>query len=92
MLSSPPPDEPPDAARLRGHIFTDLDRLAFALEMETAELLRDGREADARTHQQLRLGVRLAQRLVAVVWADEVDDRIRRWAPAYDSRLGTTTP
>ena len=88
MLSSPPPNEPPDAARLRGHIFTDLDRLAFALEMETVELLREGREAEAQTRQQLRLGVRLAQRLVAGVWADEVDLRIQEWTQAYDSRLG----
>ena len=88
MLSSPPPNEPSEAARLRGNIFTDLDRLAFALEMETAELLRDGREAEAETRQQLRLGVRLAQRLVAGVWADEVDLRIQRWSHAYDTRLG----
>lgn len=92
MLSSPPPDEPPDAARLRGHIFTDLDRLAFALEMEAAELLREGREGDAATRQQVRLGVRLAQRLVAGVWADEVDLRIQQWAQDYDSRLGLVTP
>jgi hypothetical protein len=88
MLSSPPPQEPPEAAQLRGHIFTDLDRLAFALEMETLELLRDGRETDAEIRQHLRLGVRLAQRLVAGVWADEVDLRIQRWAQTYDSRLG----
>ena len=88
MLSSPPPNEPPEAARLRGNIFTDLDRLAFALEMETAELLREGREAEAEARQQLRLGVRLAQRLVAGVWADEVNLRIQRWSQAYDSRLG----
>lgn len=89
MLSSPPPNEPTEAAQLRGHIFTDLDRLAFALEMEAAELLREGREADAETRQHLRLGVRLAQRLVAGVWADEVDLRVQRWGQAYDSRLGT---
>jgi hypothetical protein len=88
MLSSPPPNEPSDAAQLRSHLFTDLDRLAFALEMETVELLREGREAEAQTRQQLRLGVRLAQRLVAGVWADEVDLRIGKWARAYESRLG----
>ena len=42
MLSSPPPVEAPEAAALRGRIFTDLDRLAFALEMEAAELLARG--------------------------------------------------
>jgi len=92
MLSSPPPNEPPDAARLRGHIFADLDRLAFALEMETGQLLREGRESEAQARQQLRLGVRLAQRLVAGVWADEVDQRIREWSPAYEARLGMVAP
>ena len=88
MLSSPAPDEPPDARALRGKIFTDLDRLAFAIEMEAAGLLEEGREDEAEIRQQMRLGVRLAQRLVAGVWADEVDLRIRRWAADYDSRLG----
>lgn len=92
MLSSPPPNEAPDAARLRGHLFTDLDRLAFALEMETEALLREGREEGARARQGQRLGVRLAQRLVAGVWADEVDLRIREWSQAYEDRLGTVAP
>lgn len=78
-----------EASRLRGNIFTDLDRLAFALEMEAAELVGAGRLTDAEARQQVRLGVRLAQRLVAGVWADEVDLRIRQWSEAYDSRLGT---
>ncbi len=91
MLSSPSLNEPAEAARLRGHLFTDLDRLAFALEMETVDLLRDGRETEAETRQHLRLGVRLAQRLVAGVWADEVDRRIQKWAHAYESRLGTVS-
>lgn len=89
MLSSPPPSESPDATRLRGAIFTDLDRLAFALEMEGAELIGSGRMKEAEARQQMRLGVRLAQRLVAGVWADEVDLRMQRWSEAYDSRLGT---
>lgn len=92
MLSSPPPNESPEAARLRGLLFTDLDRLAFALEMETVDLLREGREAEAETRQHLRLGVRLAQRLVAGVWADEVDRRIQEWSQAYESRLGMVSP
>lgn len=87
MLSSPTPDEPVDAARLRGQIFTDLDRLAFALEMEAARLLDAGREEDARRSQEQRLGVRLAQRLVSGVWADEVNLRIREWEAAYEARL-----
>jgi hypothetical protein len=87
MLSSPPPDEAPDASALRGAIFTDLDRLAFALEMEAAELIEQGAEEEARCRQELRLGVRLAQRLVAGVWADEVNLRISRYAEAYDARL-----
>jgi hypothetical protein len=92
MLSSPPPIEAPEAAALRGRIFTDLDRLAFALEMEAAELLELGREAQAARVQEQRLGVRLAQRLVAGVWADEVDLRLRRWAAEYDARLAPAAP
>jgi hypothetical protein len=87
MLSSPTPDESPDAARLRGRLFTDLDRLAFALEMEAARLLDDGHEQAAKRVQEQRLGVRLAQRLVAGVWADEVDLRIHAWSREYDARL-----
>ncbi len=88
MLSHPSPDEAPEARELRGRIFTDLDRLAFALEMEAAELLEEGKEELARARQDQRLGVRLAQRLAAGVWADEVDLRIQRHAAAYRSRLG----
>lgn len=88
MTSSPHPDEPPEARTLRGAIFTDLDRLAFALEMEAAVLLEEGRERDAARRQQQRLGVRLAQRLVAGVWADEVNLRLQRWAEEYDARVG----
>jgi hypothetical protein len=92
MLSSPPPDELPDAARLRGRIFTDLDRLAFALEMEAAQLLDAGAAAAATRAQDQRLGVRLAQRLVAGVWADEVNARLQRWEGEYESRLSATRP
>jgi hypothetical protein len=88
MLSHPAPDEAPEARTLRGKIFTDLDRLAFALEMEAAELIEEGKEELARSRQEQRLGVRLAQRLVAGVWADEVDLRIQQHAAAYESRLG----
>ena len=87
MLSSPPPEEAPAASELRGLLFTDLDRLAFALEMEAAELLEAGDERGAGRQQEIRLGVRLAQRLVAGVWADEVNRRIRHYAPEYDARL-----
>ncbi|MEX2572023.1 MAG: hypothetical protein WD737_12050 [Gemmatimonadota bacterium] len=87
MLSSPPPEESPDAASLRGDIFTELDRLAFAIEMETAELIGRGEEEGARRRQDLRLGVRLAQRLVTGVWADEVNQRLERYAEEYDSRM-----
>jgi hypothetical protein len=88
MLSHPPPQEPPDAARLRGNIFTDLDRLAFALEMEAAQLCEASRVEDARHRHAVRLGVRLAQRLVTGVWADEVNLRMQTWDGEYDSRLG----
>jgi len=92
MLSSPPPVEAPEAAGLRRRIFTDLDRLAFALEMEAAGLLEQGRSAEAARVQEQRLGVRLAQRLVAGVWADEVDGRLRRWSAEYDVRLAPAAP
>lgn len=91
MLSSPPPEEAPEASRLRGNIFTDLDRLAFALEMEAAELIEQGSEEEARCRQELRLGVRLAQRLVSGVWADEVNLRMKRYASAYEERLEPVT-
>lgn len=87
MLSSPPPNEAPEAAALRGRIFTDLDRLAFALEMEAAQHLDGGDEPRAQRTHEMRLGVRLAQRLVAGVYADEVDQRIARWQGEYDARL-----
>ncbi|HEX6747093.1 MAG TPA: hypothetical protein VF092_07320 [Longimicrobium sp.] len=92
MLSTPPPAEAAEAAELRGRIFTDLDRLAFALEMEAAALLELGREAEAGRVQEQRLGVRLAQRLVAGVWADEVNGRLQRWAAEYDARLAPPAP
>ena len=91
MLSHPPPQEAPEAAQLRGNLFTDLDRLAFALEMEAARLYEAAREDDARQRQALRLGVRLAQRLVTGVWADEVNLRMQTWDAEYDSRLGGMT-
>jgi hypothetical protein len=87
MLSSPPPDEPVEAARLRGHIFTELDRLAFALELEAAALVEARRTDEAEIRQHMRLGVRLAQRLVAGVWADEVNLRLQRTEEEYDRRL-----
>jgi hypothetical protein len=87
MLSSPGPEEPREISEFRGNIFNDLDRLAFALEMEAAELIEQGLEQEARRRQELRLGVRLAQRLVAGIHADEVHDRIAQHADAYEARL-----
>lgn len=87
MQSHPTPHEAPEAADLRGRLFTDLDRLAFALEMEAARLLASGRGDDARRVQEQRLGVRLAQRLVAGVWADEAQGRIAAHAADYEARL-----
>lgn len=87
MLSTPPPDEAAEAAALRGRIFTDLDLLSFALEMEAARLLEDGRDEAAARCQERRLGVRLAQRLVAGVWADEVHRRMESWEEEYRSRF-----
>jgi hypothetical protein len=86
MLSHPGPEEQREARALRGHLFTDLDRLAFALEMEAAELLQKGREREAEQRQEVRLGVRLAQRIVAGVWADEAQGRAREWEDDYEKR------
>jgi hypothetical protein len=91
MLSQPGPSEASHDMDLRGRIFTDLDRLAFALEMEAAEHLEHGRAGDYLRVQERRLGVRLAQRLVSGVPADEVNARIDRWAEGYDRRLGLVT-
>lgn len=88
MLSRPPVDEAEEAQQLRGAIFTDLDQLAFALEMEAAELLSDGDRQRAEDRQAVRLGVRLAQRLVTGHWADEVNLRIQAWTDEYQARLG----
>lgn len=77
------------AERLRGALFTGLDRLAFALEIEAAEAIDAGAEDAALRLEDQRLGVRLAQRLVAGVHADEVNLRIERTRAAYDVRTGS---
>ncbi len=87
MLSTPPPDEPADAAALRGRIFTDLDLLAFSLELEAARLVQEGRDDEAVHCQERRLGVRLAQRMVSGVWADEVNLRMQAAADEYVARF-----
>jgi hypothetical protein len=87
MRSAPRPQEAPEARRLRGNIFTDLDHLAFALEMEAAELLELGLEPEAARRQEMRLGVRLAQRLVSGVFADEVNRRLERSSEEYHARM-----
>jgi hypothetical protein len=88
MLSQPGPTDAPEDMDLRGRIFTDLDRLAFAIEMEAAEHLEQGRTEEYARTQERRLGVRLAQRLVSGVPADEVNGRMERWQGGYDQRLG----
>ncbi|HEX8395330.1 MAG TPA: hypothetical protein VF665_23475 [Longimicrobium sp.] len=90
MLSQPGSSDTPEAIDLRGRIFTDLDKLAFALEMEAAAHLEHGRAAEYLRVQERRLGVRLAQRLVAGVPADEVNGRMERWEGDYARRLGLT--
>ncbi|MFW5947213.1 MAG: hypothetical protein ACOCUW_01865 [Gemmatimonadota bacterium] len=77
---------PDPAEDTRGRLFTGLDRLAFALEMEAAEAVEAGDEAAATRLEDQRLGVRMAQRFVAGVYADEVDPRIERTRSAYDRR------
>lgn len=88
MLSQPSPTDTPQDMDLRGRIFTDLDRLAFAIELEAAEHLEQGRAADYVRAQERRLGVRLAQRLVSGVPADEVNARMEWAEGGYNQRLG----
>ncbi|HEY7768091.1 hypothetical protein [Longimicrobium sp.] len=88
MLSQPSGTDTPEAVDLRGRIFTDLDKLAFSLEMEASEHLERGRSAEYLRAQERRLGVRLAQRLVAGVPAEEVNGRMERWDGDYARRLG----
>lgn len=75
-----------EEAAIRGRLFTELDLLAFALEMEAAQAL-EADAAEAERLQAQRLGVRLAQRLVAGVWAEEVQRRLERWQGEYAARL-----
>lgn len=79
-----------DAAEdaLKGSMFTGLDRLAFALEMEAAQAVEAGDDQAAMRLEDQRLGVRLAQRFVAGVYADEVNPRIEATREAYDRRTG----
>lgn len=79
-------DDPAEA--LRGDLFTGLDRLAFALELEASRAVEQGREAEAARLEERRLGVRLAQRFVAGVHADEVDLRVQATWEEYDRRTG----
>lgn len=88
MPSQPARADLVETMDVRGRLFTELDRLAFGLEMEAAEHLEHGRSDESLRAEERRLGVRLAQRLVSGVPADEVDRRIWRWGEAYDRRLG----
>lgn len=92
MPLSTPAADTPDERALRGEIFTGLDRLAFALEMEAAKLLEAGDATSADQRQEQRLGVRLAQRYVAGVWATEIDGRLRRWEEEYLRRIRAELP
>ncbi len=75
-------------SELRGRLYQDLDLLAFALEMEASQAAsRTDGEEDADRAQLIRLGVRLAQRLVSGVFAPEVDPRLARWRAEYQARF-----
>ncbi len=88
---SVPQHEPPDAhaieRELRGRLYQELDLLAYALEMEAAREVEEGRDEDAARTQQTRLGIRLAQRLVGGVPAPEVDRRLDTWRTEYLSKF-----
>jgi len=83
--AAPAPDP---AEELRGRLFSGLDRLAFALELEAARALQAGDEAEAIRIEDRRLGVRLAQRHVSGVHAGEIDPRIEATRGEYDRRTG----
>ena len=84
-----PGDSASDPAEaLRGRLFSGLDRLAFALELEAARALEAGDEDAAMRIEDRRLGVRLAQRHVSGVHAAEVDPRIEATRAEYDRRTG----
>lgn len=68
---------------IRARLYQELDLLAYALEMEAAEEVEEGRDDAAARTQQTRLGIRLAQRLVGGVAAPEVDRRLDRWREQY---------
>lgn len=92
-VHSQPVEEPgaaPDSMvveRLRGQLYQELDLLAYAFEMEAAEALEHGRDDDAARAQQVRLGIRLAQRLVGAISAPEVDRRLDRWRSIYQAKF-----
>ncbi len=89
--TEPAAPAPADAAALeravRGRLYQELDLLAFALEMEAAEQVSEGRDDDAARTQQERLGIRLAQRLVGGVPAPEVDRRLDHWREQYQAKF-----
>lgn len=72
---------------VRGHLYQELDLLAYALEMEAAQQIDDGHDDDAARTQQTRLGIRLAARLVGGVPAPEVERRLERWREAYRAKF-----
>lgn len=78
----------PPSEELRGELYTGLDILAFALEMEAAEAVERGDDREAVRLEDRRLGVRLAQRFVSGVHADEVHPRVERFREAYARRTG----
>ncbi len=59
--------------------------------MEAAAAVDRGDDEDAARLEDRRLGVRLAQRMVAGVYADEVDQRIEATRSAYDARTAALT-
>lgn len=83
-LQAPDPTE-----EMRGRLFAGLDRLAVALELEAAAAIATGDCGAALRLEDQRLGVRLSQRYVAGVYADEVDARIDRSRSDYDRRTRT---
>jgi hypothetical protein len=94
-----PIDEPGIPRQCRLRLMRELDVLGFAFEMEVSDWLCKARAA-RETHSpmfsyhervadhlnRIRLGVRLAHRVVSGVYSDQAQGRIEKWRGEYDRR------
>jgi hypothetical protein len=91
-----PIDAPGIPRECRLRLMHEIDVLGFALEMEMCEWLRKAGATDmpirsyyersAALTERIRLGVRLAHRVVSGVYSDEAQGRIEKWRAEYERR------